>query len=466
MFRIRASLLFLFIAGSFSGCANLSQPPLQKTVATKEADQQDNEPPTMSAKTDAMPMADITVIRSLLDDYAREEDFFVLYPVAQTENKDEDKSQEKKDAAEDVNAKVEESPTILQEAPGPKADDHLLDLWQKDLDQAMAQPPGRRKIQFSIPVVENDRVLYFVKFFCHKKRGFFERSLARSGKYIPMMATILQEEGLPEDLVYLSLIESGFSTQAVSKAKAVGPWQFIRSTGLRYGLKINGWVDERRDPLKSTRAAAAYLKDLHEQFGQWFLAAAAYNAGERKVEKAMNRSNADNFWDISGKRSYLKQETRNYVPKFIAASLIASAPEKFGFEDVAYQTPVEYDEVTLETSLRLETVAQLAGTTVKTIKELNPALLRTITPPDENGYVVRLPSGRRELFAQSYQQLPESAKVSVITHKVKKGETLAGIAKRYGHKTTDLMELNSLKNRRVQPGQELIVISNGVKKAK
>jgi membrane-bound lytic murein transglycosylase D len=184
------------------------------------------------------------------------------------------------------------------------------------------------------------------------------------------------------------------------------------------------------------------------------------------VEKAMNRSNTDNFWDISGKKSYLKQETRNYVPKFIAASLIASAPEKFGFEDVVYQSPVEYDEVTLETSLRLETVAQLAGTTVKTIKELNPALLRNITPPDENGYMVRLPSGRRELFAQSYEQLPESAKVKVITHKVKKGETLAAIAKRYGHKPTDLMELNSLKTRRVQPGQELVVISNGVKKTR
>jgi membrane-bound lytic murein transglycosylase D len=435
-------------------------------VAAKEVDRQQESPTT--AKADAMPAPDITANRSLLEEYAREEDLFILYPAAQAEKKDEDKSQEKKDAPENVTAKAEEPPTTLQDAPGPKADDHLLDLWQKDLDQAMQQPPGRRKIQFSIPVVENDRVLYFVNFFCHKKRDFFERSLARSGKYIPMMATILQEEGLPEDLVYLSLIESGFSTQAVSKAKAVGPWQFIRSTGLRYGLKIDGWVDERRDPLKSTRAAAAYLKDLHEQFGQWFLAAAAYNAGERKVEKAMNRANADNFWDISGKRSYLKQETRNYVPKFIAATVIASAPEKFGFEDVVYQSPVEYDEVTLETSLRLETVAQLAGTTVKTIKELNPALLRNITPPGENGngYVVRLPSGRSELFTQSYQQLPESAKVKVITHKVKKGETLAGIAKRYGHQTTDLMEINSLKTRRVQPGQELTVISNGVIKTR
>ena len=179
--RTRSCLLFLFVAGFFSGCANLSQPPLKKTVAAKETDQQQKQPSTMSAKADAMPAPDIAEIRSLLDQHSREEDFFILYPVAQAENKDQEKSQEEKGAVENVTEKVEESPTALQDAPGPKADDHLLDLWQKDLDQAMQQPPGRRKIQFSIPVVENERVLYFVKFFCHKKRDFFERSLARSG---------------------------------------------------------------------------------------------------------------------------------------------------------------------------------------------------------------------------------------------------------------------------------------------
>lgn len=418
--------------------------------------------PKTAAKPDTKQAPDITESRSLVDRHEQKKDFPIVHPLAQAEKKSEAQPQDRKEATEKRPPKTEEPATTLQEAPGPKADDRLLDLWQKDLDQAMLQPPGRRKIQFSIPSVQNDRVRYFVEFFCHKKRDFFERSLARSGKYIPMMATILQEEGLPEDLVYLSLIESGFSTQAVSRAKAVGPWQFIKSTGLRYGLKINGWLDERRDPLKSTRAAAAYLKDLHEQFGQWFLAAAAYNAGEGKVGRAINRSKADDFWELSAKKSYLKQETRNYVPKFIAATLIAGTPEKFGFEHVVYQSPLEYDEVTLKDPLTLEMVAQLTGTTVKTIKELNPALLRTVTPPGENGFALRLPAGTGEDFSRSYEQLPESARIRVISHKVKKGETLASIAKRYRQKASELMERNNLKSRRVRPGEELAVVMNGV----
>jgi len=405
----------------------------------------------------------MAVLRSILSKHAEKEDIFVLFPAAQVEKQEAGQLEEKKERRAIVDKTPQEQPTALQELPGPEADDQLLGLWQKDIDQAMQQPPGRRKIQFSIPVVENDRVRYFVDYFSGKIRGFFATALARSGRYIPMMATILQGEGLPEDLVYLSLIESGFSPQAFSKAKAVGPWQFIRSTGLRYGLKINGWVDERRDPVKSTRAAAAYLKDLHLQFGEWFLAAAAYNAGERKVEKTINRSRTDDFWRLS-QMTYLKKETRNYIPKFIAAALIASMPEKYGFGDIAYESPIEHDEVTIERPMRLEQIAKLARTTVKAIKELNPALLRNITPPNKDGFPLRLPAGSGNAFAQDYGLLPESAKPKVITHKVKKGETLLAIAKHYGQRVTQLMDLNGLRNRQVRVGQDLIVILDGALK--
>jgi membrane-bound lytic murein transglycosylase D len=364
-----------------------------------------------------------------------------------------------------IRRKVENNPeeqaTTLQEVSGPGANDELLDLWQKDIDKAMEQPAGHRKIQFSLPVVENQRVRYFVHVFCSKQRGFFERALARSGRYIPLMAAILREEGLPEDLVYLALIESGFSPYAYSRAKAMGPWQFIRSTGLRYGLKINSWVDERKDPVLSTRAAASYLKDLHQQFGEWLLAAAAYNAGEGKVGRAMQRSKANDFWRLTEKKRHLKLETRNYVPKFIAASIIASAPENHGFGDVAYEAPLLYDEVTIRSPLRLHTIAELANTSVSVIRELNPALLRNFTPPGSGGFTLRLPAGSGENFSRAHELLPDSTKVRLALHRVKKSETLPKITKRYGQTVKRLMEHNGLKTSRLRPGQELVIVLDG-----
>ncbi|MGH7773206.1 MAG: transglycosylase SLT domain-containing protein [Candidatus Binatia bacterium] len=436
----------IFLAWLLSGCV-VAVPPQPATVY--------NEKPQQGI--------DMDLLRSLLEKYTDEEELFALYPLREPEKKEIAQVEEKKEIQKGLASAPEEPPTALQEAPGPTADDRLLDLWKKDIDRAMQNPPGQRKIEFSIPLVENNRVLYFVNFFSGRLRGFFERALARSGRYVPMMTTILREEGLPEELVYLSLIESGFSPYAYSKAKAMGPWQFIRGTGLRYGLKINGWVDERKDPIKSTRAAAAYLKDLHLQFGEWFLAAAAYNAGERKVEKAISRSRTNDFWHLSQK-THLKSETRNYVPKFIAATLIASTPEKYGFGDVIYEPPMEYDEVSIKKPLRLQTIAELASTTVAAIKELNPALLRNSTPPSENGFMLRVPAGRGETFSQAYELLPDSAAVKVITHTVRKGETLVTIAKKYRQQVSQLMELNNLKSRRIQVGQDLIIMPDGAPK--
>ena len=357
-------------------------------------------------------------------------------------------------------AKPDSPATVLQEIHGPAADDKLVGLLQKEIEEAIQQPSGRRKIQFSMTLTENDRVRYFIDTFCGKLRGFFVQALARSGKYIPMMASVLQEAGLPEDLVYLSLIESGFAPAAYSRAKAVGPWQFIRGTGVRYGLRIDNWVDERRDPVKSTRAAAAYLKDLHQQFGEWFLAAAAYNAGERRVETAMQRTNTNDFWDLS-QRTILKQETRNYVPKFIAAALIAGEPEKYGFADLVYEAPVDYDEVTTRRPLTLTTIARLARTTVVNLRELNPALLRNITPPSEEGFTVRVPSGSGEIFTAAYKSQYDSPNIKVISYTVKKGETLAVIAKRYHVRPSQIIETNELKTGQLRTGQQLTIIQDG-----
>ena len=344
--------------------------------------------------------------------------------------------------------------------PNVVSDDDLIELWRSDMERAMQQPPDQRMLQISPAVESHHRVRFYVEGFCGRMRDFFERALARSGRYRSMMADILRSEGLPDKLVYLALIESGFSTHALSRAHALGPWQFMRATALQYGLTINSWLDERRDPVLSTRAAAAYLKDLHGKFGEWFLAAAAYNAGEGRVGTALQRSKTNDYWLLRQERKHLKLETRDYVPKFVAAALIARQPERYGFEEIFYEAPMEYDEVTINHPLRLETVARLANTEVDIIKELNPALLRDFTPPTKGGFRLRLPVGTQEDFLTAYEQLAGPDKIKVSIHRVKKGELLARIAKKYNVAPKQLVKENSLKSQRLRPGQELIIVSN------
>jgi membrane-bound lytic murein transglycosylase D len=350
--------------------------------------------------------------------------------------------------------------SATHEQPNAASDDDLIELWRNDMDRAMQQPPDKRILQISPAVEAHHRVRFYVEGFRGRMRDFFERALARSGKYRSMMAEILRSEGLPDKLVYLALIESGFSTHAYSRAQALGPWQFMRGTALQYGLTINSWLDERRDPVLSTRAAAAYLKDLHEKFGEWFLAAAAYNAGEGRVGTALQRSKTNDFWLLRQERNHLKIETRDYVPKFIAAALIARQPERYGFEEISYEAPMEYDEVTVNQPLRIETVARLANTELDIIRELNPALLRNFTPPNDGGFTLRLPVGSRLDFLTGYEHLAGSDKIKVSLHRVKKGELLARIAKRYNVTPKQLINENSLKTWRLRPGQELIIVSN------
>ena len=223
----------------------------------------------------------------------------------------------------------------------------FLELVGKDLNKGIDQPVERRRLEFSKAVIENPRVRYFINQFSKSGRNDLERALARSGKYMPMIAQVLHEEGVPEELAYLALIESGFVTHSSSSSGAAGLWQFVSGTARRYGLKIDSWVDERRDPIKSTRAAAAYLKDLHNYFGRWYLAIAAYNAGQGAIDKAIQSSGATDFWTLSTKAK-LNEETRNFVPKFVAASLIASDPQKYGFIDLVYEPPMDYEEMEVQ----------------------------------------------------------------------------------------------------------------------
>jgi membrane-bound lytic murein transglycosylase D len=299
-----------------------------------------------------------------------------------------------------------------------------------------------------IPLTFNNKVEYFTRYFQNSGRSSFAKWLSRSERYIPMMRSVLRKEGLPEDLVYLAMIESGFAPHAFSVASAVGPWQFMSGTGKRYSLRIDPWIDERRDPLKSTVAAALYLKELYAMFNNdWYLAAAGYNAGENKILRAISMYNSRDFWEIS-KGQYLKRETKDYVPKLLAAAIIAKEPAKYGFADVAYLPPVDFELVKIPSRTDLEVVAKGCGVSVQTIRELNPELRRSSTPPDYPGYELKIPKGTTAQFQVEFAKVPEAERykerVKHVAYRAKRKDTLSSIAKRFNTTPQTIAELNNL----------------------
>jgi membrane-bound lytic murein transglycosylase D len=348
------------------------------------------------------------------------------------------------------------------------ADNQLL----QGVDQNPPEDPGKtlaiQEPVYDFPIVENEKVRYFVDYYTGRARKTFRIWLERSGRYLPMMQEIFAEAGLPKDLAYLAMVESGFNDKAYSWAHAVGPWQFIESTGRRYGLKNDWWHDERRDPEKATRAAAHFLSDLYKSFdGDWYLAVPSYNAGPGKLRRAVKMYKTRDFWELS-RGKYLKAETKNYLPKLLAVILIAKQPEKYGFTDIEYQEPIAYDTMALPSSTDLEVLARLSGSDYALIKKLNPELKRWCTPPAAKSFEVRLPVGSQPLFAEKYAQLPKRERANYVRHKVKSGDTLLALSHRYGVRVTDIKRLNSIKNTRtIQIGTNLIVPlnpdSNGLK---
>jgi membrane-bound lytic murein transglycosylase D len=345
---------------------------------------------------------------------------------------------------EKPSAKISEFPII---------DETFFDFSPELLSDALY----RKEPEFDIPIIMNAKVEQFIQYFQTDIRERFVTYLSRSRRYIPSMRKLLKEQGLPEDLVYIALIESGFDPSAYSRSKASGPWQFISWTGKRYGLKVNWWVDERRDPEKSTIAAAKHLKDLYERFACWYLAAASYNAGENKIVRAMKRYRTDDFWLLT-KSQYLKRETKNYVPQMIAAALIAKDPEKYGFTDVEYQEPLHYEKMKVSELTGLSLIAKACETTLEEIKDLNPEILRGVTPPNEPDYEIKIPFGKKDVFLKNFESLQSVESFQFKTHSVKNGETLAGIARAYRVDLDPLLEINDLKKTsRISKGTTLLI---------
>jgi membrane-bound lytic murein transglycosylase D len=301
---------------------------------------------------------------------------------------------------------------------------------------------------YDVPIVRNESVEDYIEYFQTEIRDKFTLWLERSGRYIPLMREVFKEHGLPEDLVFVALIESGFNPYAYSRSRAVGPWQFIKGTGRLYGLRIDNWIDERRDPIKSTYAAARYFNDLYDRFGSWPLAMAGYNAGERKIERALVRAKADDFWDLRSTR-YIRRETKGYVPKFMAATIIAKNPEKYGFT-LDYHEPLKYDTVSVPGSADLRVMAQAAGISYEDLKELNPELRTELTPPYMEQYPLRLPVGKQQTFSDAYAQIPDEQKIIGTRYSIRRNDTLGTIAKRFGTSVSLLREVNHM-----APGQPL-----------
>lgn len=315
--------------------------------------------------------------------------------------------------------------------------------------------------------LEHPRVQTLVAGYQTTMRPTLERALQRGNKYLPSMKSTLREEGVPPEFAYgVPIVESGYSLHATSHAGAVGPWQFILGTGKRYGLRIDGYVDERRDPEKATRAAARYLRDLYDRFGDWHLALAAYNTGEGNIERIKARKGCEDFWEMRD-RGFLPSETSEYVPKVLAAMEVARSAKQYGI-NVVKSPPQTFDVIQVSRPISLKAVAQLTGSDLDTIKELNPALKRGVVPPD--GYEVRLPEGTREQFTvalASYREPPpvlyaEQRSRRGGSYRVRSGDTLSRIAKRHGVSVHALQRANRLRNgRSIHAGQRLEIPGAG-----
>jgi membrane-bound lytic murein transglycosylase D len=340
--------------------------------------------------------------------------------------------QEAEEILEDL-TQYEES--VLGDSSGISASDSLTDT-----------------LVTTIPLHINQRVELAIKYFQTKGRQVFSRWLERSGKYETLIKSILDEFQLPEELFFLAMIESGFNPTAHSYARAAGMWQFISATGQYYGLRNNWWFDERRDPILSTRAAAEHLSDLYDRFDDWYLAMAGYNCNPRKVESHIRRYNTRDFWQL--KR--LPRQTRNYVPTFIAATLIANNPRKYGFYVDKLQ-PVDYDTVHISECVDLDVIAGCVDTSFQAIKDLNPALLRWCTPPGVENFVLNLPKGSVDEFRKNYASIPDDQKRNYVRHRIGQGETLSTIAAKYGTSVSIIKSQNGLRGSTIRAGKYLVI---------
>jgi len=366
-----------------------------------------------------------------------------------------DEPQTGPDLADEVFTLLEQDPELAELTRSPL--DELAEVTPEPVEPTV-EPLALETaapVQFDIPIERNQQVEYWLDYYGNRHARSFRPGLIRSGKYLPMFRQIFAEAGLPQDLVYMAHVESAYKVTAYSRARAKGVFQFIAATGKRYGLRIDYWVDERSDPEKAARAATRYLTDLYEEFGDWYLAMAAYNAGEGKIRRALRNSGKKDFWGIA-KTRHIRRETKNYVPAIIAATLISKQPEKYGFIFEPDELIV-YDSIEVEGAADMRVLAECAGSDYETIRALNPALHRQQTPPNATT-TVRVPQGAGRRAMAALANVPQEDRVLYARHKVRGGDTLYDLARAYRVTVGAIQQTNRLGRRTIiRPGQVLVI---------
>jgi membrane-bound lytic murein transglycosylase D len=335
-----------------------------------------------------------------------------------------------------------------------------VDFYKDPVAYLAADPLHLKEIdpsEFDIPVVVNADVIRWMKYFTGNGRKWYGKWLSRGGKYQPMMIEKLEAAGLPRDMVYLSMIESGYATHAYSHAAAAGLWQFIASTGKAYDLRVDWWVDERRNPELATDAAIEYLAHLYKRYDHWYLAWAAYNAGPTRVSRGIKNHGTKDFWVLKKKGSF-RPETDNYVPKLLAAAIIGKHPERYGFGDIVRQEPMKHETVTVSANVGIDVLARCAGISVDEFRTLNPQLRRWALPPSPARQTVHVPHKGSKKFLAALDKVPQGQRITHRRHTVKKGETLGTIGTKYGVKANTIQVANKIKNpNRISVGQNLVI---------
>jgi membrane-bound lytic murein transglycosylase D len=327
-------------------------------------------------------------------------------------------------------------------APIDEANDEANEVTPVDPNIRAKAEAEIKATHSDLPLMMTDPVAGYISYFSNRGKGTLEHALARSGQYREMIQRVLQQEGVPQDLIYLAQAESGFHPLALSRAGARGIWQFMASRAAAYGLERDWWVDERQDPEKATRAAARHLKDLYAEFGDWYLAMAAYNSGPGTVQSAVKRTGYADFWELY-KRNVLPKETRNYVPIILAVTIMAKNPEQYGLQDVVPEKPAAFDAVKIDYPVDLRLVAECVDSTAEILQELNPSLLRLTTPKDHQ-FELHLPAGTRDRYLTTIAEIPPDMRVWWRYHKVAPGDTLSTLAHRYNTSRQAIAQANHI----------------------